>query len=162
EMKEIKEVVDLPSVKAKPWLHPLDIAPARRPYLISWLLRRLASLPVAFLFGVVLWVIGNNYIIPFVVPLIVLVTAALAAELEAGQAWGYIPGKRMDTQRDSGALAQVMNSFIEALALVSGLLILIGWVSTHDFTEGVEEVTIGIGAGIAVIQVAEVIAALLR
>lgn len=161
-MKEIKEVVDLPSVEAKPLLHPLDVAPARRPYLISWLLRRLASLPVAFLFGVVLWVISDNVVTPFVVPLIVLITAALAAEFYAGQAWGYIPGKRMDTQRDSGALAQVLNSFIEALALVSGLLILIGWVSTHDFTEGVEEVTIGIGAGIAVIQGAEVIAAVLR
>ena len=161
-MKEIKEVVDLPSVEAKPLLHPLDVAPARKPYLISWLLRRLASVPVALLFGVVLWVISNNYLTPFVVPLIVLVSAALAAEFYAGQAWSYIPGKRMDTQRDSGALAQVLNSFIDALALVSGLLILIAWVSTQEFTEGIEEVTIGVGAGIAVMQFAEVIVAVAR
>jgi len=160
-MKEINEVVDLPSIEEKPLLHPLDIAPARRPYLASWWLRRLASLPVAFLFGVVLWVISNNVVTPVLVPLVVLTMAALAAEYFAGEAWGHVPRKRMDRRRDSAALAQLAASFIDAIALLSSLLILIAWFSTHDFTE-IEQFTVGAGAGIAVLQVAEVVAAVVR
>lgn len=161
-MKEIKEVVDLPSTEAQPLLHPLDVAAARKPHLISWWLRRLASLPVAFLVGVVLWVISDNVVIPIVVPLVVLTMAALAAEYFASHAWSYIPRKRMDRQRDSGALPQLITSFIDALALVSGLLILIAWVSTRNFSATVEEFTIGAGAGIAVLQIAEIVAATVR
>lgn len=161
-MKEITEVIDLPSIEEKPLLHPLDVAPARRPYLTSWWLRRLASLPVAFLFGVLLWVISNNLVTPIAVPIVVLTLAALAAEYFAGQAWEHIPRKRQDRQRDSAARPQLAGSFIDAIALVSGLLILIAWVSTREFAENVEEFTIGIGAGIAVLQVAEVVAAALR
>jgi len=161
-MKEIKEAVDLPSDEDKPLVHPLDVAPARRPYLVSWWLRRLASLPVAFLFGAVLWIISNNVITPFVIPVVVLASAALAAEYYAGQAWSHIPGKRMDRWRDFGAVLQLGASFIDAMALVGGLLILIAWGATRDFPEGVEEVTIGIGAGIAVIQIAEIVAAVTR
>ena len=161
-MKKIKEVIDLPSIESKPLLHPLDVAPARKPYLLSWWLRRLASVPVAFLFGVVLWVFSNNVVTPIVAPLVVLTMAALAAGYFANQAWSYIPRKRMDRQRDSGSVPQLMTSFIDALALVSGLLILIAWVSTRDFSANVEEFTIGAGAGIAVLQIAEIVAATVR
>lgn len=160
-MKEIKEVIDLPSIEDKPVLHPLDVAPARRSYLTAWWLRRVASLPVAFLFGVVLWVISNSVVTPIVAPLIALTLAALAAEYYAGQAWEHIPRKRMDRQRDSAALPQLVAAFIDATALVSGLLILIAWFSTRDFTE-IEQFTVGAGAGIAVLQVAEVVAAAVR
>lgn len=161
-MKEIKEVIDLPPVETQPLVHPLDIPAARKPYLAAWWLRHLASLPVAFLFGVLLWVISNNVVTPIAVPLVVLTVAALAAEYFAGQAWEHIPRKRMDRARESAALPQLAASFIDAVALVVGLLIFISWASTRSFSENVEEFTIGIGAGIAAIQLAQLITALAR
>ncbi|WP_120002783.1 hypothetical protein [Nesterenkonia muleiensis] len=161
-MKEIKEVIDLPSAQTNPLVHPLDVPPARRPYLAAWWLRRLASLPVAFLAGVALWVISTHVVTPIVVPIVVLTLAALAAEYYAGQAWDYIPRKRQDRGRGAAALLQLAASFIDAIALVASLLILIGWVSTHSFSENVEEFAVGAGAGIALLQLAQLIATLLR
>jgi len=161
-MKDINEVIDLPSVETKPLVHPLDVAPARRPYLIAWWLRRVASLPVAFLSGVILWVISNNVVTPIAVPIVVLTLAALAAEFFAGQAWQHIPRKRMDRGRDSAALPQLAAAFIDAIALVSALLIVIGWAATRSFSENVEEFTIGAGAGIAILQLVQLIAAAVR
>ena len=161
-MKEIDEVIDLPSAETKPLVHPLDVAPARRRYLAAWWLRRLASLPVAFLFGVVLWVISNNVVTPIAVPIVVLTLAALAAEFFAGQAWQHIPRKRMDRGRDSAALPQLAAAFIDAIALVSALLIVIGWAATRSFSENVEEFTIGAGAGITILQIAQLITVTVR
>lgn len=161
-MNDIKEVIDLPPADIKPLLHPLDVPAARGAYLASWWLQRAASLPVAFLLGVVLWVFTGNLIAPIVGPASVLTIAMIASRQCALRAWDYIPRKRQDRSPQATAVLQLTASFIDALALVTGLLVLIAWLAVHEVPEQVAAYAIGAGAGIALLQLGEVAVAAVR
>ncbi|MGB4779729.1 hypothetical protein [Microbacterium sp.] len=161
-MNDIREVVDLPSIDSKPLLHPLDVPSARGAYLASWWLQRAATLPVAFLLGVVLLVATGSPIASIAGPISKLTIAMIASRLASRRAWEYIPRKRQDRSPQSAPVLQMLAAFIDALALVTGLLILIAWLSTHEVAEHVVAYAIGAGAGVAFLQLGEVVVAVAR
>lgn len=109
-----------------------------------------------------LWVATGSPIASIAGPISTLTIAMIASRLAARRAWEYIPRKRQDRSPQSAPVPQLLAAFIDALALVTGLLILIAWLSTHEVAEQVVAYAIGAGAGVALLQVGEVVVAVVR
>lgn len=160
-MKSPNERVALPDAKTHYLVHPLDLEPARRPYLISWGLGILGSPQVFAAVAAVAWVLSNSFVIPFIAAGATLLFANLAASYFRRTAWGYIPGKRRDSERQLRGL-NLLAAVIEALALAAAVITLILWFADRDVSPEVAAFAAGTVCAVAVLMAADVVVTAVR
>jgi hypothetical protein len=95
-VKPVRELVDLPDHGL---VHPLDVAEARRPFLLSWLLSVLTSPAVVAVLVVVLWFVARARFVAPLVGVLVFAAGQGAAAWYRREAWAFIPRGRQDRDR---------------------------------------------------------------
>lgn len=143
-MKTVRELVDLPD---RPLVHPLDVADARPPYLISWLLSVLTSPAAVAVLVVVLWFVARPRFVAPVVGVLVLVAGQAAAAWYRREAWAFIPRGRQDRDRVL-PLWDVARAVLLAVAIGVAMCLLAWRLRQLD---GIVDYVAGAYAGIALI-----------
>lgn len=156
-MKIIHEAVQLPDINRQPLVHPLDIPEARRTFEISWWLALLALPTVFFGIAATLWAVSNNKVTPILVPTVIAVCAIFARRYFESEAWAHIPRKRQDPDRKLPLGRSLLRQGISALFLLGGLLMLTLWLGARGLPPEITAYMIGMGAGIVVTMVAQVL-----
>lgn len=160
-MKQINEQVLLPDPKTHFLVHPLDVAPARRPYLISWVLGIIGSPQVFAAAAALGWVLSNNFVVPFLAGGSTLILGNLAATYFRRQAWSFVPGKRRDTERRLRGL-DLAAAVLEALALAAAMLMLILWFANRDISPEVVAFAAGTVGAVAALMAIDVVVTAVR
>lgn len=155
-MNSINERVTLPDPKTHYLVHPLDLEPARRPFLISWVLAIVGSPQVFAAVAALVWVLSNNFVAPFIAAGATLIFANLAASYFRRKAWGYVPGKRRDTERRMRGL-DLLAAVVQALALAAAVMLLILWFANRDVSPEVAAFAAGTVCAVAVLMAADVV-----
>lgn len=159
-MTHLHEEVALPEPAHKQLLHPIDIPQSRSLYRRGWWFARLCSLPVAVALGAVVWAATGSLFAALAAPIATFLIAHFASGFLSARAWDYIPRKRRSP--DEAGPWRVLAALIDAMAL----LVTAGAVTVSALRtavpNGVLMFGIGSAAGIALIQVGEIVAGLKR
>jgi len=160
-MNPIEEKVQLPDPETQFLVHPLDLAGARKEFLVGWWLGIVATPQVYTALMAFFWAVSNNYATPILVPLVIVVVAGwISSKLKRG-AWDYIPRKRHDQDRQLTVL-NIAASLLNSLALFAGLLIFMAWTASSDLVPGFSAYPLGMGSAIVLIMAGELVVKLLR
>ncbi|GAA3290148.1 hypothetical protein ACFFON_09640 [Arthrobacter citreus] len=160
-MKSINERVSLPDAQTHYLVHPLDVEPARRPFFTSWVLGILGSPQVFAAAAALMWVLTNSFVIPFIAAGSLLLFANLASAYFRRTAWGFIPGKRRDSDRQLRGL-NLLAAVLEALALAAAVILLILWFANRDVSPEVAAFAAGTVCAVAVLMAADVVVTAVR
>lgn len=152
-MKNIHEAVTLPDATTHPLVHPLDLAEARKPFVVAWWLSVLTLPTVFFALAAMLWSISNNYVTPILVPVVVIGGSVFARRYLESEAWAHIPRKRQDRGRQMPVVWSILKAAISALALLFGLILITLWLVDRDLPADVTAYIVGMGAGVLVLMV---------
>lgn len=147
-MKHIHEAVALPDATTHPLVHPLDLAEARRPFVVAWGLSVLTLPTVFFAFAAMLWSISNNYVTPILVPIVVIASSVFARRYLESEAWAHIPRRRQDRGRRMPVVWSILKSALSALALLFGLILITLWIVGRDLSADVTAYIVGMCAGV--------------
>ncbi|MGO1971674.1 MAG: hypothetical protein ACTH2Q_01825 [Propionibacteriaceae bacterium] len=147
-MKNIHEAVALPDAASHPLVHPLDLADARKPFVVAWWLSVLTLPTVFFALAAMLWSISNNYVTPILVPIVVIAGSVFARRYLESEAWAHIPRKRQDRGRQLPVVWSIVKAAISALALLFGLVLVILWLVRRELPADVTAYIVGMGAGV--------------
>lgn len=157
-MSDIHEAVALPDPAVKRLLHPTDLPEARPLYLRGWWFGRLCSVPVVVAIGGVVWMLSGNLFATIAAPSSTFVIALIASRWHHARAWDFIPRKRQDAE---GARSwRLLASVLDAAALVITAVALILATSVRPLSDGVVAFAAGAAAGVALMQILELIAAI--
>lgn len=160
-MKSIKEQVALPDATTHFLVHPLDLEAARRPFINSWVFAIIGSPQVFAAVAALVWVLSNNFVAPFLAAGSTLLFANLASAWFRREAWGYIPGKRRDTERRLRGM-NLLAAVIEALALAAAVVLLILWFADRAVSPEVVAFATGTVTAVALLMAAEVVVTAVR
>ena len=155
-MKSTNERVSLPDAQTHYLVHPLDVEPARRPYILSWVLGILGSPQMFAAAAALMWVLTNSFVIPFIAAGSLLLFANLASAYYRRTAWGFIPGKRRDSERRLRGL-DLLAAVVQALALAAAVITLILWFANRDVSPEVAAFAAGTVCAVAVLMAADVV-----
>ena len=160
-MNPIEEKVQLPDPETQFLVHPVDLPGARREFLTGWWLGIVATPQVYTALLAFFWAVGNNYVTPILVPLVLVVIAGwMSSKLTRG-AWDYIPRKRHDIDRPMTTMT-IAASLITSLALFAGLLTFMVWAVSQDLVPGFSAYPLGMGAAIVLIMAGELLVKLVK
>lgn len=160
-MKQINERVQLPDANDQYLVHPLDLAAARRPFLVSWLLGIIGSPQVFAAVAALMWVLSNNFVTPFIAAGSTLLFANLASAWFRREAWSNIPGKRRDAERRLLGL-NLLAAVVQALALAAAVMILILWFANRDVSPEVVAFATGTVTAVTVLMAVDVVVTTVR
>lgn len=160
-MKQINELVQLPDAKEHYLVHPLDLATARRPFLVSWLLGIIGSPQVFAAVAAFVWVLSNNFVAPFIAAGATLLFANLASAWFRREAWSNIPGKRRDTDRRLLGL-NLLAAVVQALALAAAVMVLIVWFANRDVSPEVVAFATGTVTAVTALMAIDVVVTAIR
>jgi hypothetical protein len=151
-MKTVRETVALPDEKVQPLVHPLDLAEARRPFLVSWWLTVPAMPSVVFFLAALLWSVSNNYVTPILVPLLIAIGSGVLSSFLGKEAWAHIPRRRHDSSRPLPAWS-VLRAVISTASLLAGLVLATVWIVRRDVGTDVLGYIVGSAGGILLLMV---------
>ena len=160
-MNTINERVQLPDAATQYLVHPLDLQPARRPFLVAWLLGIIGSPQVFAAVAALAWVATNSFVVPFVAAGATLVFANLAASWFRREAWSHIPGKRRDTDRRLLGL-NLLAAVVQALALAAAVMLLILWFANRAVSPEVVAFATGTVTAVTVLMAGDVVVTAIR
>lgn len=152
------EAVALPDPAVKRLLHPIDLPEARSLYRRGWWFGRLCSLPVVAAIGAVVWLLSGNLLATVAAPSSTFVIAFIASRWHNARAWDFIPRKRQDA--DGAGSWELLAAVLDAVALVVTALALLVATGSRPLSDGVIAFVVGAGAGVAVVQIIELMAAI--
>jgi hypothetical protein len=159
-MNDLHEAVTLPDPAVKRLLHPTDLPRARALFLRGWWFARLCSLPVAVAIGAVVWLLSGNLLASLVAPISTFVIAFTASRWHEARAWDFIPRKRQD--RDGAGSWRLRAAGLDAVALLVTAVAVILAVNSTPVSPAVVAYAVGSGLGVAVLQIMEVVLAVVR
>lgn len=154
-MKQINERVQLPDANRQYLVHPLDLEPARRPFLLSWALGIIGSPQVFAAVAALVWVLSNNFVAPFIAAGSTMLFGNLAAAWFRREAWSNIPGKRRDPDRRLLGL-NLLAAVVQALALAAAAVLLILWFINRDVSPEVAAYATGTVTAVTVLMAVDV------
>ncbi|PFG43574.1 hypothetical protein ATJ88_2275 [Isoptericola jiangsuensis] len=157
-MSDMHEAVALPDPAVKRLLHPTDLPEARSLYLRGWWFGRLCSLPVVAAIAAVAWMLSGNLLATVAATSSTFVIALIASRWHHARAWDFIPRKRQDTE--GAASWRLLASVIDAMALVVTALAVLVATGSRPLPEGVIAFAVGAGAGVALVQIIELMVAI--
>ena len=160
-MKQINELVQLPDANQQYLVHPLDLSTARRPFLVSWLLGIIGSPQVFAAVAALMWVLSNNFVVPFIAAGATLLFANLASAWFRREAWSNIPGKRRDADRRLLGL-NLLAAVVQALALAAAVMILILWFANRDVSPEVVAFATGTVTAVTALMAVDVVVTAIR
>ncbi|QTX06047.1 hypothetical protein [Agromyces archimandritae] len=158
-MNELRESVALPDIAEQRYVHPVDLPEARNPYVRGWWFGRVGSIPVVVAVGALVWAIGGNVFGVAAAALSVLLIGVFVGRVLTNRAWEHIPRKRQDRTREPWSTAAAA---IDAAALVVIALAVLISLQTHPLPDEVVAYAVGSGAGIVLLQIVELVVAVLR
>ena len=160
-MKSIKERVQLPDANEHYLVHPLDLPPVRRTFLLAWVLGIAGSPQVFAGVAALVWVLTNNFVLPFFAAGTTLLLANLAAAWFRRAAWSNIPAKRRDTDRRLRGL-NLLAAVIQALVLAAGVMLLILWFANRSVSPEVVAFATGTVTAVTLLMAVDVVATAVR
>lgn len=161
-MTEPTELVDLPDPAVQPLVHPLDLPEARRQFRTSWLINSLTDPAVGLCLTAVIWFASRSYIAPLFAGAALIGCGALASRYFATQAWGFIPRKRQDRERQLPASWQLASSLTFAVALAAALLLAVWLLAQSDVPVEVRDVTLGMSVAVGLMVLGDFVRKVLR
>lgn len=156
---ELHEAVELPDPAQQRYVHPVDLPEARGLSLRGWWFGRLASIPVVVAVGALVWAIGGSLFGAAAAALSTFLIGYFVSRWFTKRAWDYIPRKRQDVDREPWAVAAAA---IDAVALVVIALAVLLSLQHHPIPDEVVAYSIGAGFGIVVLQLVELLVAIVR
>lgn len=156
-MNDIIEIVDLPDPAVRPLVHPLDVPPARRELLRSWLLTTFASPAVALCIAALIWFTGHAYLPPVLAGVTIIVFGVVAGRWFADRAWDFIPRKRQDRGRALPISWDLVGAIVAAVALFVTLLLVAHRLDQSDVSRPVRDATLGVAVAVALLMIAELV-----
>ncbi|MBO0907937.1 MULTISPECIES: hypothetical protein [Arthrobacter] len=160
-MKQINERVQLPDANEQYLVHPLDLAQARRPFLLAWVMGIIGSPQVFAAVAALVWVGSNNFVVPFIAAGSTMLFANLAAAWFRREAWSNIPGKRRDSDRRLLGL-NLLAAVVQALALAAAAVVLILWFINRTVSPEVAAFATGTVTAITVLMAVDMVATAVR
>lgn len=159
-MNDMHEAVNLPDPAVKRLLHPTDLPQARALYLRGWWFARLCSLPITVAIGAVVWTLSGNLFASLAAPISTFVIALAASRWHKARAWDFIPRKRQDP--NGAASWRLLAVALDAVALLVTAAAVILAINNTPVSQGVVAYAVGSGLGVAVLQIVEIILAVIR
>lgn len=159
-MNDMHEAVSLPDSAVKRLVHPTDLAEARALYLRGWWFGLLCSLPIVVAIGAVVWTLSGSLLATLAAPISTFAIALAASRWHEARAWDFIPRRRQD--REGAGSWRLLAAALDAVALLVTAGAVIVAVNSTPVSQGVVAYAVGSGLGVAVLQIVEIAAGVVR